>query len=226
MANETWCRLETPGGHSFGLVEGERIEFVEGSPFASFTRTGRFTPLSEARLLVPVIPPTFYAIGSNYHDHVIKMAEVMGRPPVFYEQPRVGYRANSALIAHGEDIIKPRDAGEEFQYEAELVAVVGKKARRVSPQEALDCIFGWTIGNDVSERNWQVKDQTNIRAKNTDTFKPMGPWIVRGVDPDQMQTQVRLNGVTVHSFKTGAMLLTRRRSLLKYRNTTRSCPAT
>ena len=86
------------------------------------------------------------------------------------------------------------------------MAVVGKKARRVSPQEALDCIFGWTIGNDVSERHWQVKDQTNIRAKNTDTFKPMGPWIVRGVDPDQMQTQVRLNGVTVHSFKTGAML--------------------
>ena len=79
MANETWCRLETPAGPSFGLVEGERIELVEGSPFASFTRTGRFTPLSEARLLVPVIPPTFYAIGSNYHDHVIKMAEVMGR---------------------------------------------------------------------------------------------------------------------------------------------------
>ena len=206
MANETWCRLETPAGPSFGLVEGERIALVEGSPFTSFTRTGQFTPLSEARLLVPVIPPTFYAIGSNYHDHVIKMAEVMGRKPVFYEQPRVGYRANSALIAHGENIIKPRDAGEEFQYEAELVAVVGKKARRVSPQEALDCIFGWTIGNDVSERHWQVKDQTNIRAKNTDTFKPMGPWIVRGVDPDQMQTDVRLNGVTVHSFKTGAML--------------------
>ena len=206
MKTETWCRLETPAGPSFGLVEGERIELVEGSPFASFKRTGHFTPLSEARLLVPVIPPTFYAIGSNYHDHVIKMAEAMGRKPVFYEQPRVGYRANSALIAHGEDIIKPRDAGEEFQYEAELVAVVGKKARRVSPQEALDCIFGWTIGNDVSERHWQVKDQTNIRAKNTDTFKPMGPWIVRGVDPDQMQTEVRLNGVTVHSFKTGAML--------------------
>ena len=83
MVTETWCRLETPGGPSFGLVEGERVELVEGSPFASFTRTGHFTPLSEARLLVPVIPPTFYAIGSNYHDQVIKMAEVMGRPPVF-----------------------------------------------------------------------------------------------------------------------------------------------
>ena len=200
-----WCRLETPEGPSFGLVEGDRIELVEGSPFATFTRSGRFTPLAQARLLVPVVPPTFYAIGSNYHDHVIKMAEAMGRKPVFYDKPRVGYRANSALIAHGDNIVKPADAGEEFQYEAELVAVIGKTARRVSREEAADCIFGWTIGNDVSEREWQVKDPTNIRAKNTDTFKPMGPWIVQGVDPAHMHTQVRLNGVTVHSFPTGAM---------------------
>ena len=206
METETWCRLETPAGPSFGLVEGERIQIVEGSPFATFRKTGQSTPVSEARLLVPVIPPTFYAIGSNYHDHVIKMAEVMGRPPVFYEQPRVGYRANSALIAHGEDIIKPRDAGEEFQYEAELVAVVGKKARRVSPQEALDCIFGWTIGNDVSERHWQVKDQTNIRAKNADTFKPMGPWFVTGLDYRTMRTVIRLNGRQVDSFDTADMI--------------------
>ena len=200
-----WCRMETPEGPSFGLVEGDRIELVEGSPFATFTRSGRFTPLAQARLLVPVVPPTFYAIGSNYHDHVIKMAEAMGRKPVFYDKPRVGYRANSALIAHGDNIVKPADAGEEFQYEAELVAVIGKTARRVSREEAADCIFGWTIGNDVSEREWQVKDPTNIRAKNTDTFKPMGPWIVQGVDPAHMHTQVRLNGVTVHSFPTGAM---------------------
>ena len=200
-----WCRMETPEGPSFGLVEGDRIELVEGSPFATFTRSGRFTPLAQARLLVPVVPPTFYAIGSNYHDHVIKMAEAMGRKPVFYDKPRVGYRANSALIAHGDNIVKPADAGEEFQYEAELVAVIGKTARRVSREEAADCIFGWTIGNDVSEREWQVKDPTNIRAKNTDTFKPMGPWIVQGVDPAHMHTPVRLNGVTVHSFPTGAM---------------------
>ena len=200
-----WCRMETPEGPSFGLVEGDRIELVEGSPFATFTRSGRFTPLAQARLLVPVVPPTFYAIGPNYHDHVIKMAEAMGRKPVFYDKPRVGYRANSALIAHGDNIVKPADAGEEFQYEAELVAVIGKTARRVSREEAADCIFGWTIGNDVSEREWQVKDPTNIRAKNTDTFKPMGPWIVQGVDPAHMHTQVRLNGVTVHSFPTGAM---------------------
>ena len=202
----TWCRLETAAGPTYGLVEGDRIALVEGSPFATFRKTGQFTPVALARLLVPVVPPTFYAIGSNYHDHVVKMAQAHGRKPLFYDKPRVGYRANSALIASGEDIVKPADAGEAFQYEGELVAVIGRKARRVSREEAVECIFGWTIGNDVSERNWQATDPTNIRCKNADTFKPMGPWIVQGVDPAHMQTQVRLNGVTVHSFPTGAML--------------------
>ena len=120
--------------------------------------------------------------------------------------PRVGYRANSALVATGEDVIKPRDAGPRFEYEGELVAVIGKPARKVSPEQAADCIFGWTIGNDLTERDWQRDDPTNLRGKNADTFKPMGPWLVTGIDPRDMTTNVRLNGKTVHSFPTGNML--------------------
>jgi len=71
---------------------------------------------------VPVVPGTFYAIGSNYRDHVEKMAQARGREPIWYQRPRVGYRANSALIADGDDIVKPADSSDEFQYEAELVA--------------------------------------------------------------------------------------------------------
>lgn len=201
-----WCRVETPEGPSFGMVADESIVLVEGSPFGSVTPTGTTVPLAEARLLVPVIPATFYAIGSNYRDHVEKMAAVLGREPVYYERPRVGYRANSALIAHGEDIVKPADSTEEFQYEAELVAVIGKSGRNVTPVEARDLIFGWTIGNDISERTWQKTDQTNIRAKNCDTFKPMGPFILQGNDMTGMRTLVRLNGRTVHDFDTAAML--------------------
>ena len=126
--------------------------------------------------------------------------------PKFYDRPRVGYRANSALIATDEDVIKPRDAGPRFEYEGELVAVIGKPARKVSPEQAADCIFGWTIGNDLTERDWQRDDPTNLRGKNADTFKPMGPWLVTGIDPRDMTTNVRLNGKTVHSFPTGNML--------------------
>jgi 2-keto-4-pentenoate hydratase/2-oxohepta-3-ene-1,7-dioic acid hydratase in catechol pathway len=86
------------------------------------------------------------------------------------------------------------------------VAVIGRPARRVSSKDAAECIFGWTIGNDLTERDWQRDDPTNLRGKNADTFKPMGPWLVTGIDPRDMTTNVRLNGKTVHSFPTGNML--------------------
>ena len=202
----TWCRLETQAGPSYGQVQEDHVDVVEGSPFGEWRAIGSRVPLAQAKLLVPVIPPVFYAIGSNYKNHVLKMAEAAGRKPVFYDRPRVGYRANSALIANGEDIVKPSDSSDQFQYEAELVAVIGRKARKVNKDEALSCIFGWTIGNDMSERVWQVTDQTNIRAKNCDTFKPMGPWIVQDPDFSTMRTRVRINGEVVHDFPTGDML--------------------
>ena len=105
-----WCRIQTPDGPRFGVVEDKSVALVEGSPFERFDKTGETVALAEAHLLVPVVPGTFYAIGSNYRDHVEKMAKAMGREPVYYERPRVGYSANSALIAHGEDIVKRQRA--------------------------------------------------------------------------------------------------------------------
>jgi 2-keto-4-pentenoate hydratase/2-oxohepta-3-ene-1,7-dioic acid hydratase in catechol pathway len=201
-----WCRFQTDNSVSYGIVEGNNVTAVEGDPFHGHCVTSARLPLDDVKLLPPVLPSTFYAIGSNYRDHVVGRAKVKGTEPKFYQTPRVGYRANSALIGHGEDIVKPNDAGPRFQYEAELVAVIGRTARNVSPQEAADCIFGWTIGNDVTERDWQRDDPTNLRGKNADTFKPMGPWIVTGIDPRDMRTNVRLNGKVVHSFATGNML--------------------
>lgn len=201
-----WCRVRTPQGPRFGVVEDETVSLIDATPFDRFTRTGVTLSLMEASLLAPVVPGTFYAIGSNYRDHVVKMAEAAGRKPIWYDRPRVGYRANSALIADGEDIVKPADSSDEFQYEAELVAVIGKTGRHVTPEEAWDLIFGWTIGNDVSERTWQRTDPTNIRAKNCDTFKPMGPFILPGRNTAGMRTEVRLNGKRVHSFDTADMI--------------------
>ena len=201
-----WCRIQTPEGPSFGVAEDETIALVKGSPFGEHTRTGKTVKLAEAQFLVPVIPGTFYAIGSNYRDHIEKMAKAMNREPVYYERPRVGYRANSALLPHGGDIVKPADSSDEFQYEAELVAVVGRTGRNLTPDQARELIFGWTIGNDVSERTWQRSDPTNIRAKNCDTFKPMGPFILEGNDMSGMRTVVRLNGREVHNFDTADMV--------------------
>jgi 2-keto-4-pentenoate hydratase/2-oxohepta-3-ene-1,7-dioic acid hydratase in catechol pathway len=201
-----WCRFETDHGPRYGQVEGESVQEIEGTPWGGHSATGNQFALASVKLLVPVIPSNFYCAGINYRDHVRRMAAMRNEEPVFPQQADIGYRANNALIAHGESIVIPRDASDEVQYEGELVAVFGKTARNVPMEEALDYVFGWTIGNDVSERVWQRTDRTFWRSKNTDTFKPMGPWIVTDADLDSMRTVVRINGRTVEDFKTSDMI--------------------
>lgn len=201
-----WCRFKTDRGSVFGLIEGDSVVAVEGTPFGEHKRTAQTYPLASVKLDIPVVPPTFYCVGVNYADHVRRMAEKRGSKPVFPQKPDIGYRTNNALIAHEENIVKPKDSGAEFQYEGELVAVFGKKFKNVSREKALDQVFGWTIGNDVSERGWQASDRTLWRAKNADTFKPMGPWIVTDAKLDDMQTTIRINGRETDSFKTDNMI--------------------
>jgi 2-keto-4-pentenoate hydratase/2-oxohepta-3-ene-1,7-dioic acid hydratase in catechol pathway len=201
-----WCRFKTDDRTSYGIVEGDQIVAVDGSPFGPHRRSGGAFPLASVKLLIPVVPPTFYCVGINYAGHINKMAAKRGTEPMFPKKPDIGYRANNALIAHEEDIVKPADAGEQFQYEGELVAVFGKQCRNVSRENALDYVFGWTIGNDVSERDWQKLDRTMWRSKNSDTFKPMGPWIVTDLDPANMETTIRVNGRETDRFATNNMI--------------------
>lgn len=201
-----WCRFHVGNEISFGLIEGDEVIAVEGTPFGSYTKTSKVFPLARVKLAVPTVPSNFFCVGVNYADHVRRMAAKRGKEPEFPPQPDIGYRSNNALIAHDENIVKPRDAGPLFQYEGELVAVFGKKARNVSKEEALDYVLGWTIGNDISERDWQRNDRTMWRAKNSDTFKPMGPWIETGADLDAMQTTIRVNGKVTETFKTNNMI--------------------
>jgi 2-keto-4-pentenoate hydratase/2-oxohepta-3-ene-1,7-dioic acid hydratase in catechol pathway len=201
-----WCRFKTNDWTGFGVVEGDSVIAVEGSPFGEYKQTTRSFPLKHVKLLIPVVPSTFFCVGINYANHIRKMAQKRGTEPVFPKKPDIGYRANNALIAHDEDIVKPKDATDAFQYEGELVAVFGKRTRNVSRENALNYVLGWTIGNDVSERTWQKEDRTLWRAKNADTFKPMGPWIVTGLDPATMETVIRLNGKETDRFKTNNMI--------------------
>lgn len=201
-----WCRFSKDGQIRYGSVEGERVVVVEGSPFERWRATGATHALTDVELLVPVLPGTFYAGGINYVDHIEKMYRRAGLEPVMPALPEIGYRANNALLAHEGNIIKPADSSDAFEYEAELVVVFGKTARNVCRDEAMDCVFGYTIGNDISERTWHHSDRTMRRSKNADTFKPMGPWIVTGLDPAEMRTRVWLNGAIVEDFDTGSMV--------------------
>jgi 2-keto-4-pentenoate hydratase/2-oxohepta-3-ene-1,7-dioic acid hydratase in catechol pathway len=157
------------------------------------------------KLPPPVIPRTFYAAGLNYRSH-IEWANSRGASHKVPEQPDIGYRAASALIGSGHDIVIPADSPGPVEYEGELVAVIRRKARNLSEGNALDCVRGYTLGNDISERSWQKSDRTLWRAKSSDTFKPMGPRIVSGIDPMNQVIEVRVNGRTVSSYNTRGMI--------------------
>ncbi len=86
------------------------------------------------------------------------------------------------------------------------MVVIGKKAKHLTEANAMDCVFGYTIGNDVSERTWQKADRSLWRSKNADTFKPMGPWIETDVDLDKMETVIRVNGKETGRFHTNDMI--------------------
>ncbi len=201
-----WVRFEGADGAQYGVVEGDMVHPVFGSPFERWERPGSGVPLAGVKLLVPVVPRTFYACGLNYEEHIRAVAAKIGQPPDLPSRPEVGYRANNALIAHGETIVIPEDATENVQYEGELVVVIGRTARNVAEKDALSCVFGYTIGNDVSERSWQKSDRTMWRSKNTDTFKPMGPWIETDVRLPDLVTKVRLNGRELIAFPTNHMI--------------------
>ena len=119
----------------------------------------------------------------------------------------VGLRSPNALIAGGEAIVIPAHSPGPVQFEGELVAVIGKQARNLSEADAPNCVLGYTLGNDVSERAWQKQDRMVWRAKNCDTFKPMGPFIVTGIDPMDLIVSVRVNGETASEYSTSKMLL-------------------
>jgi 2-keto-4-pentenoate hydratase/2-oxohepta-3-ene-1,7-dioic acid hydratase in catechol pathway len=195
-----WCRFQSGGTVAYGVVENNTVIEMSGSPLEGHRPTGTTHPQSQVKMLVPVIPPTFYAAGVNYREHVTAIARERGVEPQFPPNADVGYRASNALIATDEPIVIPRDATDQVQYEGELVVVIGRRVKRVSEARALDCVFGYTIGNDVSERTWQRGDRTLWRAKNTDTFKPMGPWIAADLDPDALRVTIRLNGTEMFSY--------------------------
>lgn len=201
-----WIRFTTEGRTAYGILEGDHIAEIRGGLFdGPPDRTGRMHALAAVKVEIPLLPRTFYAAGLNYTEHVIEAAKKWGEAPNIPQKPDMGYRAVNALIAHDEPVVIPRDAT-RVQYEGELAVVIGKRAKHLSEAEALSCVHGYTVGNDVSERNWQKSDRTFWRSKNTDTFKPMGPWIETEADLEAMETVVRLNGTETLRFRTSHML--------------------
>lgn len=199
-------RFQHGGKTFFGIVEEEEVYELDGSPFGVYRRTDNRHRLVALKTLVPCTPSNFYCAGLNYAAHIEWANRRTGgnrKPP---EKADIGYRSPNALIAPGEAIVIPADSPGPVEFEGELVAVIGKKARNLPESDALSCVLGYTLGNDVSERSWQREDRTLWRAKNCDTFKPMGPFIVTGIDPTDLTISIKVNGTTASEYSTSRML--------------------
>jgi len=199
-------RFEHHGKMFYGIVEGDAVHELDGSPFDNYLKTDRRHALAALKTLVPCMPYNFYCAGLNYAAHIEWANKRTGGNRKLPEKADVGYRSPNALIAAGETIVIPADSPGPVQFEGELVAVIGKKARKLSEADALSCVLGYTLGNDLSERTWQKEDRTLWRAKNCDAFKPMGPFIVSGLDPMNLTISVRVNGKTASEYSTSKML--------------------
>lgn len=202
-----WCRFQRGETISYGRVAADEVIAVEGSPVTNPADTGDTYALGEVRLLAPIIPPMLYAAGPNHRGHIEGMARRRGAEPNYPQFPEPNFRSVHALIGPEANIVIPAASSGAVQPEGQLAVVIGKQARQVESRAAAeDCIFGYTIGNDISERVWQSGDRTMFRGKNCDTFKPLGPWIVTGLPYESLRIVVRHNGTVWQDFTTAEQI--------------------
>ena len=192
-----YVRYSLGGETSYGILDGETIRELSGDLFDLPQPTGKTVALKDVALLAPCEPGKVIAVGLNYKSHI-------GDSPSA-EYPGLFAKYPTSIIAHEANIILPEDA-QNTHYEGELVVVIGKKAKNVSVEDAPDYIFGVTAGNDVSERAWQRADLQWLRAKASDTFGPMGPAIVTGLNYNDLLLETRLNGETRQSQRTADLI--------------------
>ncbi len=188
-----YVRYAHAGAAAYGILDGDTIRELAGDLFASPTPTGRQVKLADVTLLAPCQPAKVIAVGLNYRSHLGTRAPA-AYPGLFAKYP-------TSIVGHGANIVIPEDAT-NVHYEGELVLVIGKTAKHVPKGQAAQYIFGVTAGNDVSERDWQASDLQWFRAKAADTFGPLGPAIVTGLNYNDLLLQTRLNGAVVQSERT------------------------
>ncbi len=189
----TYVRYISEGRMSYGRLDGETIAQLRDAPWIDTSRTGVRVSRRSVRLLAPATPSKVIAVGLNYQTHLGERSAAT-YPGLFAKLP-------TSIIAHEEPVILPPDAT-NAHYEGEMVIVIGTRASNVSVANAKSHVFGITIGNDVSERDWQKNDLQWFRAKAADTFGPMGPVLVTGLNYDDLLLQTRLNGEVVQSQRT------------------------
>ncbi|MEM9684320.1 MAG: fumarylacetoacetate hydrolase family protein, partial [Pseudomonadota bacterium] len=191
-----YVRYQHDGEISYGIVKGTQIQQLSGDLFNGPKPTGKTVALESVRILPVTNPSKVIAVGLNYRSHSGNSGAAA--PSLFAKLP-------SSLVATNQPIVIPRESG-GVHYEGELVIVMGKRAKNVSVADAPNYIFGVTAGNDVSERSWQGSDLQWLRAKASDTFAPVGPYIVTGLNYNNLMVTTRVNGKVMQQESTKMLI--------------------
>ena len=191
MNVQKFARVQLVDGSThFAQVEQDRLLLLDVAPWQgggvvdALEADGTQT---EYRLLAPVVPGKVIAVGLNYRSHVAEMHDTLPEEPIIFLKPP------SAVIGPGTPIRLP-EMSREVHYEAELAIVIGKTASRVQESEAAEFIWGYTCANDVTARDLQRKDGQWTRSKSFDTFCPLGPYVVKGMDATALSVQTFVAG--------------------------------
>ena len=185
----------------YGRIENNVIKIIANAPWLDDTETGETVRLSEVTLLAPVRPSKVVCVGLNYHAHVGASMSANKAP----ENPMLFLKPPSAVIGPNQNIVHPNQS-KRVDFEAELAIVIGKRAVKVSTEDALSHIFGYTCANDVTARDLQKTDGQWGRAKGFDSFCPVGPWIVSDIDYGNLQVEGILNSSVIQSGNTKNMI--------------------
>src|SRR3712207_3706363 len=192
---------------SFGVLDGDgQVAQIEGHPFGRISFTGARFAQADVRLVSPILPSKVVCVGKNHAAHIAEMQT--GDAPA---EPLLFLKPSTSVIGPG-DAIRIPPGSTNVHHEAELAVVIGARgARNVTPEQALSSVFGYTIGNDVTERDMQKSDGQWTRAKGFDSFCPLGPWIETdlpglGLDPSDLEVTCDVDGERRQQGRTSQLL--------------------
>jgi 2-keto-4-pentenoate hydratase/2-oxohepta-3-ene-1,7-dioic acid hydratase in catechol pathway len=183
----------------YGEIRDGEVRVLRSPFWIDVEPTGEIVRLTNVVVDLPVAPSKLIAVGLNYSDHIAEMKRTpLGTPLIWFKSP-------SSLLPH-DGTIEIAFPEHQTDFEAELAVVIGKSAKNVLAEHALDFVFGYTIGLDISDRDLQKSEKQFGRCKSFDTYTPIGPFVYCDVDVSDVSLELWQNGKLRQSTRTSRMI--------------------
>src|SRR5438477_4168258 len=183
----------------YGEIIGRDVHILEKPYWTGVERTDEIVKLADVDVDLPVAPSKLIAVGLNYADHIAEMK----RTPL--DSPLIWFKAPSSLLPHN-GIVEIAFPQHQTDFETELAVVIGTTAKNVSSLGALDFVFGYTTGLDISDRDLQKSEKQFGRCKSFDTYTPIGPFVYADIDVGDLPLELRQNGEMRQKARTSQMI--------------------